>query len=183
MKNKCYANFGRGCLFVFMDRVSRPITVADPGEGPGGPPPLSFGPKWGPKGAKLFSRPPPPPYLRAWMTSLPLSQGLDPALNKLVIMRDNCTKLPAGEIGIYSENSFYFSLRTCESRHIILSLWRLGGDLIHFFTDFYNFSFCYLFFTSPVYHYTRFWNLRWELGVKLVMCSLDSLSWRIVSRN
>ena len=29
--------------------------------------------------------PPPPPYLRAWMTTPPpLSQGLDPALNKLV---------------------------------------------------------------------------------------------------
>ena len=25
-----------------------------------------------------------PPYLRVWMTSPPLSQGLDPALNKLV---------------------------------------------------------------------------------------------------
>ena len=27
---------------------------------------------------------PPPPYLRAWMTSPLLSQGLDPVLNKLV---------------------------------------------------------------------------------------------------
>ena len=34
---------------------------------------------------KFFPDPPPPPYLRAWMTSPPpLSQGLDPALNKLV---------------------------------------------------------------------------------------------------
>ena len=80
-------------------------------------------------------------------------------------------------------NSIYFSLPTCESRHILLSLWRLGGVLIHFFTDVYNFSLCYLFFTSPVYHYTRFWNFLWELSVKLVVCSLDSLSCRIISRN
>ena len=124
-----------------------------------------------------------PPLSKGQDDRPPLSQGLDPALNKLVIEGLNCTKLPKGEIGSQSENSIYFSLRTCESRHIILSLWRLGGDLIHFFTDFYNFSFCYLFFTSPVYHYTRFWNLIWELGVKLVVCSLDSLSCRIISRN
>ena len=107
----------------------------------------------------FFSRPPPPPSL------IPGS--------------GSCTEW----IGNQSENSIYFSLPNCESRHMILSLWRLGGDLIHFFTDFYNFSFCYLFFTSPVYHYTRFWNLLWELGVKLVMCSFDSLSCRIISRN
>ena len=34
---------------------------------------------------KFFQTTPPPPYLRAWMTTPPpLSQGLDPALNKLV---------------------------------------------------------------------------------------------------
>ena len=82
----------------------------------------------------------PAPLSKVQDDRLPLSQGLDPALNKLVIEGLNCTKLPTGEIG----------MRTCESSHIILSLWRLGEDLIHFFTDFYNFSFCYLFFTSPV---------------------------------
>ena len=103
------------------------------------------GGSWG--GAR-GARPPPPlvldqtDWIRHWINSL---------------LRDNCTKLATGEIGSQSENSIYFSLRTCESRHIILSLWRLGGELMHFFTDFYNFSFCYLFFTSPVYHYTRFW--------------------------
>ena len=46
------------------------ITVANPGEKPGGrPPPLIFRPNWGPKGRKkLFLRPP------------PLSQGLDGSL-------------------------------------------------------------------------------------------------------
>ena len=40
------------------------IAVADPGEGPGGPGPLIFRPKWGPKGRKkFFWRPPPPPPL------------------------------------------------------------------------------------------------------------------------
>ena len=95
-------------------------------------------------------QPPPPPLSKGQDDRPPLSQGLDPALNKLVIEGLNCTKLPTGEIGSQSENSIYFSLRTCESSHIILSLWRLGEDLIHFFTDFYNFSFCYLFFTSLV---------------------------------
>ena len=40
-------------------------------EGPGGPAPLIFRPKWGPKGGKkFFWRPPPPPtYIRVWMTA------------------------------------------------------------------------------------------------------------------
>ena len=80
MKNKFYAKFGRGCLFVSMDRVSRSITVADPGEGSGSP--LFFEPNWGPKKnffqttttlSKGLNDCPPPS-----------SQGLDPALNKLV---------------------------------------------------------------------------------------------------
>ena len=38
------------------------MTVADPEEGPGGPPPLIFRRNWGPKGGKtIFLRPPPPP--------------------------------------------------------------------------------------------------------------------------
>ena len=179
MKNKFYAKFGRGCLFVSMDRVSRSITVADPGEGSGSP--LFFEPNWGPKKnffqtttplSKGLNDCPPPPHLRVWIRHW---------INSF--LRDNCRELPTGEICCQSENSIYFSLPTCESRHILLSLWRLGGDLIHFFTDFYNFSLCYLFFTSPFYHYTRFWNFLWELDVKLVVCSLDSLSCRIISRN
>ena len=114
-----------------------------------------------------------PPYLRAWMTAPPpyLRVWIQHRIHSF--LRDNCRKSPTGEICSQSENSIYFSLPTCESRHILLSL----------FTDFSIFSLCYLFFTSPVYHYTRFWNFLWELSVKLVLCSLDSLSWRIISRN
>ena len=47
--------------------------MADPGEVPGGPlAPLIFRPNWGPKKKVLFwDRPPPPPYLRVWMTTPP----------------------------------------------------------------------------------------------------------------
>ena len=40
--------------------------VADPGKGPGGPSPLIFRPKWGPKGRKNqgLDAPPPPPLIR-----------------------------------------------------------------------------------------------------------------------
>ena len=46
-------------------------TVGDPGKGPGGPPPY-FLTKLRPEGRKkVFWRPPPPPlYLRVWMTGL-----------------------------------------------------------------------------------------------------------------
>ena len=98
---------------------------------PDHPPPLSKG----------LDDLPPPPYLRVWIRHW---------INSY--LRDNCRKFTTGEIFSQSENNIYFSLPTCESRHIIPSVWRLGGDLIHFFTDFYNVSLCYLFFTSPVYH-------------------------------
>ena len=64
-----------------MDQVSRSITVADPGEGPGSP--LIIGQNWGPK--KNFFQTTPPPLSKG-LDDLPppLSQGLDPALNKLV---------------------------------------------------------------------------------------------------
>ena len=140
-------------VFVCFDGPS--VVVNNSGGSRGGArrgrPPFSFGPNWGPKGRKknFFHTTPPPRYLRARMTAPPyLRVWIRHWINSL--LRDNCTKLPTGEIGSQSENSIYFSLRTCESSHIILSLWRLGEDLIHFFTDFYNFSFCYLFFTSPV---------------------------------
>ena len=65
------------------------LSLADSGEGHRGtlpPPPLIFRPNWGPKGEKnYFSRPVPPlsqglddrapPYLRVWMTGLPLISG------------------------------------------------------------------------------------------------------------
>ena len=45
--------------------------VADPGKGPGGPHPLIFRPKWGPKGRKNQGLddplPPPPPYPKVWI--------------------------------------------------------------------------------------------------------------------
>ena len=45
-------------------------SVADPGEGPGGPAPLISWLNWGSKGRKLFLDPPPPRlYLRVWMTA------------------------------------------------------------------------------------------------------------------
>ena len=48
------------------------LSVADPGEGPGGPgSPLIFKPKWGPKGRKMFVFETAPPYLRVWMTAPP----------------------------------------------------------------------------------------------------------------
>ena len=51
-----------------------------------GPSPPQFWTKLRPEVLKKnIWRPGPPIYLRAWMTSPPLSQGLDPALNKLVI--------------------------------------------------------------------------------------------------
>ena len=42
-------------------------------QGAAPPPLLIFRPKWGPKGKKKFfcGRPPPPPYLRVWMTAPP----------------------------------------------------------------------------------------------------------------
>ena len=52
----------------------RPATnksVADPGEGPGGRPPLMFGPSWGPKGRKIFLGDGPPLHLRVWITEPP----------------------------------------------------------------------------------------------------------------
>ena len=56
-------------------------SVADPGEGPGGPAPLISRLNWGSKGRKLFLDPPPPPPLSKGLDdrTLTLSQGLDPA--------------------------------------------------------------------------------------------------------
>ena len=55
--------------------------VADPGEGPGGTGLPLFLDETETRRAekKFFSRPPPSPYLRVWMTGPPpLSKGLDP---------------------------------------------------------------------------------------------------------
>ena len=55
-------------------------SVADPGEGPGGPAPPYFYTKLMPEGPKkIFGTP--PLYLRVWMTGPPLSGGLDPPLD------------------------------------------------------------------------------------------------------
>ena len=43
------------------------ITLADPGEGPGGQASLIFRPNWEPKGRKTFVWRPGPPYLRVWI--------------------------------------------------------------------------------------------------------------------
>ena len=72
-ERKCtpYLSLKRGSL----------VTVADPGEGPGRPPP-NFYTKLRPEGPKKFwGVTGPPPYLRVWMTTPPLpSQSLDLAL-------------------------------------------------------------------------------------------------------
>ena len=63
-ERKCtpYLSLKRGSL----------VTVADPGEGLGRPPP-NFYTKLRPKGPKKFwgVTAPPPPYLRVWMTTPP----------------------------------------------------------------------------------------------------------------
>ena len=58
----------------------------------------------------------------------------------------------------------------------ILYLWRVRGDSISLqIVTIFHFA---IYFFTPllkVYHYTCFWNLLWELSVKLIVCS-DSLS-------
>ena len=178
MKNKCSANFGRGYLFVLMDRVSRSIIVADPGEGPA---PLSFRPNWGPKGRKTFFTDHPrlskglddrPPYLRVWIRHW---------INSL--LGDNRTKLPTGEIGSQSEKQYLPQLAHLRKPPYNTVSLETRRRLYSFLYRFLQFFILLSFFTSPVYHYTRFWNLLWELSVKLEVCSLESLSCRIISRN
>ena len=96
------------------------VEVNNSGGSRGGPP-LIFGPNWGPRGQENFF-PDRPPYLRAWITASPpyLRVWTRQWINSL--LRDNCSKLPTGEIGSQSENSIYFSFPTCESRHIIMFL-------------------------------------------------------------
>ena len=79
-------------------------SVVDPGKGPGGPTPLTFGPICGPKGReKNFFRPPHPPYLRVWMTSPPpLSEDLDPPMQ--VHYNDQVTFL------VVSRQSWHYTL-------------------------------------------------------------------------
>ena len=56
--------------------------MADPGEGPEGPGlPLVLDQTEARRAEKIFLEDRPPPYLRVWMTSPPLSHGLDPALH------------------------------------------------------------------------------------------------------
>ena len=60
------------------------FAVPDPREGPERPP-FIFRPNWGPKGWKKFLTAPHPllPYLRVWLTGLPLSEGLEQPLHHL----------------------------------------------------------------------------------------------------
>ena len=94
-----------------------------------------------------------------------------------LFLRDNCSKFPTGEM-INQKTIF-----TSDCPLAKVATWRLGGNLIHFFTDFYKFSLCCLFLTSPVYHDGCFWNSLCKLSVKLLVCSLDSLSCWIISPN
>ena len=78
-------SFSVSLVDTFYLKVCGNFAVTDPGEGPGGPAPPYFRTKLRPDGPKKFfwrPAPPPPPYLRVWMTApLPiLSQGFDPAL-------------------------------------------------------------------------------------------------------
>ena len=71
---------------MFDEKPGLYLAVADPVEGPAGPPPHIFRPKWGPKGWKNFFGAGPPPYLRAWVTGSlpppPLSD-LEPPLSSI----------------------------------------------------------------------------------------------------
>ena len=155
-KTNALQNLGEGvCLSVLWTQCRGQQQWRVQGRGP--VPLLFLGQTEARRAEKKFLSDRPPPYLRAWMTDPPppyLGLWIWHWMNSL--LRDNCSKFPTGEIGSQSENSIHFSFPTCESPHMILFLWRLGGKLIHFFTDFYNFSLCSLFLTSPVYHIRTF---------------------------
>ena len=73
-------------LRVALCTKSQIIALADPGEGPGPPPPLFLDQTKGRRVENNFLTDRPPPYLRVWMTTPPppptSSQGLNPvALN------------------------------------------------------------------------------------------------------
>ena len=80
-----------GLSLFFTFQKERPATNksgADPGEGPGGWPPLMFRPNCGPKGQKNFSWRRAPPLSKDLDNRTPppaLSQGLDPALQILLL--------------------------------------------------------------------------------------------------
>ena len=63
--------------------------LADPVEGPGGPPPHIFRPNGGLKGReKIFFWDRLPPYLRVLMTGPPLPEGMDPPLVCTSLLRE-----------------------------------------------------------------------------------------------
>ena len=63
-------NFTSTTMDESLSNLTMKSSVADQGEGPGGPGSrLIFRPKWGPKGWKFFFET--PPYLRVWMTGPP----------------------------------------------------------------------------------------------------------------
>ena len=71
-------------------RICLVLAVADLGEGPGGVPPFLDQTEARRADKKfLETSPPPPPYLRVWMTRpptpTPLSQGVDPALTRIFL--------------------------------------------------------------------------------------------------
>ena len=101
-------------------------------------------------------------------------------VNKLVF-EGQLQQIPnrGDHVGNQSENNIYFRLHTCESRHMKTRR-KLNPFLYRFLQVFTLLSFL----TSPVYHYTPFfWNSLCKLSVKLLVCSLDSLSCWIISRN
>ena len=100
-------------------------------------------------------------------------------VNKLVF-EGQLQQIPnrGDHVGNQSENNIYFRLPTCESRHMKTRR-KLNPFLYRFLQVFTLLSFL----TSPVYHYTCFWNSLCKLSVKLLVCSLDSLSCRIITRN
>ena len=90
-------------LFRFMSELASFVitSVADPGEGPGGPAPLIFRPKWGPMGGKKFFSRPAPRYLRVWMTGRP------PPPSYLKVWIRHWTSLPADVLwGSFVTHSF-----------------------------------------------------------------------------
>ena len=87
------------------------------------PPPLIFRPNWGPKAEKIFwgDQPPPPPYLRFWMTGPPL----DPALS-VDLCTDHARNLLspcAASSQAFSVNAFQWRIQDEQTQRLTQTTW------------------------------------------------------------